>query len=59
MRYAILFDAPCDRDTIVELLESAKIKTFSVEVVEDTVVAEYGRLMKEMMDVIDSARKHN
>ena len=58
MRYAILFDVPGDRDTIVELMKAAKIKTFSVEVVEDSIVAEYGRLMEQMKDVIEPVRKH-
>lgn len=58
MRYAVLFDVPADRDTIVELMKAVKIKTFSVEVLDASVMAEYGRLMEQMKDVIEPARKH-
>lgn len=56
--FAVLFNSPADRDTLIELLKSAKIRSHSVEIVEDSYIAECHRMMEQMMDVIEPVRKH-
>jgi len=58
MFYAVLFESPVQRDEMIELLKTVKIKAHSVEVLEPSMTAEYNRMMELMKDVIDPVRKH-